>query len=266
MSLQTKISLYILLLLLIHSTVACKTVTSFLDRRGVSIHAKFEKESTDVQVSSEKVVSVLQKRLNSLGIDGKVTDKSENEIEVKLYGKKGRDAETVMRVKRLLFESYQLELKAVISDPSPSPLKTYVTKDEAAEKATSDQEILPYKDWGGTTTKYLIVKKKAIVNGADVLSAETISLGHNPDSISIGFRLNPEGAEKFGYWTAMNISNYIAVVLNKQVISAAYIRSQIKDQGQIDGRFTVQEAQEIAAALSSGYLPVKFQILEENFY
>ena len=54
----------------------------------------------------------------------------------------------------------------------------------------------------------------------------------------ISFALKPAGAEKFGAWTGANINQYMGVVLNDEVKSIAFIKSQIFDQGQIGGRFT----------------------------
>ena len=50
------------------------------------------------------------------------------------------------------------------------------------------------------------------------------------DDYQIAFALKPTGADKFGRWTGANIMN-IGVVLNDEVKSIAYIKSQIHDQG-----------------------------------
>jgi len=63
--------------------------------------------------------------------------------------------------------------------------------------------------------------------------------------------LIPEGSSETGRMDGKNINNYIAVVLNNEVVSAAFIKSQIFDQGQIDGRFTREEAKEIAENLKA---------------
>jgi preprotein translocase subunit SecD len=55
-------------------------------------------------------------------------------------------------------------------------------------------------------------------------------------------------------------------VLNKQVRSVAYVRSQISQNAQINGRFTKQQAEDIAIILMSGNLPAGVQPLEEGTY
>ncbi len=56
----------------------------------------------------------------------------------------------------------------------------------------------------------------------------------------------------------------VAVVLNDEVRSIAYIRSQISDQGVINGRFTKQSAEDLALVLKSGGLPTPVKIVDER--
>ena len=56
----------------------------------------------------------------------------------------------------------------------------------------------------------------------------------------------------------------MAVVLNDEVKSAAFIRSQIFDQGEISGRFTKATAEDLALTLRSGALPAKIEYIEER--
>ena len=58
-----------------------------------------------------------------------------------------------------------------------------------------------------------------------------------PTTIRSPLLSNLGGAEKFGAWTGANINEYMGVVLNDEVKSIAYIKSQIYDQGEISGRF-----------------------------
>jgi preprotein translocase subunit SecD len=56
----------------------------------------------------------------------------------------------------------------------------------------------------------------------------------------------------------------MAVVLNDEVKSAAYIKSQIFDAGEISGRFTKASAEDLALTLKSGALPAKIEYMEER--
>jgi preprotein translocase subunit SecD len=173
----------------------------------------------------------------------------------------------------------KLELTHVISDSSPAPFKTYATKQEAAESVDKsgtlppNRRVLPYAERGEITasgseapaqTKWVVVESPAIIDGSDLRTASAVLAGNHEYQIS--FSLNKAGAEKFGSWTAANINQYLGVVLNDEVKSIAFIRSQISDQGEITGRFTKQSAEDLALVLKSGSLPYPVKIVGESFF
>jgi preprotein translocase subunit SecD len=80
----------------------------------------------------------------------------------------------------------------------------------------------------------------------------------------VEFRFNSTGAERFGELTAANIQERLAIVLDQKVYSAPVIRSRIGARGQIEGRFTPQEAADLAVVLRAGSLPVPVEIEEER--
>jgi preprotein translocase subunit SecD len=56
----------------------------------------------------------------------------------------------------------------------------------------------------------------------------------------------------------------MAITLNKKVISAPTIQGTIRDRGNISGRFTVAEAEDLSLKLRSGSLPTQVTIIEER--
>jgi preprotein translocase subunit SecD len=76
--------------------------------------------------------------------------------------------------------------------------------------------------------------------------------------------LKPAGAQTFGEWTGKNIGNYMGVLLNDEIKSVAYIKSQIFDQGEISGQFVKSTADDLALTLRSGALPAKLEYQEER--
>lgn len=79
----------------------------------------------------------------------------------------------------------------------------------------------------------------------------------------IAFELDGEGARIFAEHTAANIGRYLAIVLDKQVVSCPRISTTIPDgRGQIEGQFTVEEARAIVLQLRYGALPVPLRILD----
>src|SRR5207245_6140949 len=88
--------------------------------------------------------------------------------------------------------------------------------------------------------------------------------GAGGNRYQITFSLKKNGADKFGAWTGANINEYMGVVLNDEVKSVAYIKSQIFDSGEITGNFTKEQADDLALTLRSGALPAGIQYQEER--
>ena len=80
----------------------------------------------------------------------------------------------------------------------------------------------------------------------------------------VSFRLNKEGAKAFGRLTGTNINRRLAIVLDGKVQSAPVIQSRITDAGRITGRFTREEAHDLAIVLRAGALPAPIMIEEER--
>ncbi|HEU0107247.1 MAG TPA: hypothetical protein VFT38_13810, partial [Vicinamibacteria bacterium] len=83
------------------------------------------------------------------------------------------------------------------------------------------------------------------------------------DIFGFEITLNPGGAEKFKRETGRNIGRRLAIILDGSVASAPNINSQIGAEGVITGRFSVQEADELAKILRAGALPATLKYLQE---
>ena len=81
----------------------------------------------------------------------------------------------------------------------------------------------------------------------------------------VSFRFDAVGAKRFGDATKANVGRPFAIVLDNRVISAPVIREPILGgSGIISGRFSVQEANDLAVLLRAGALPAPLKILEER--
>src|SRR5204862_1911846 len=138
-----------------------------------------------------------------------------------------------------------------------------------------NRRILPYtervelsanKDQNQPRPKqWVVVEVPAVVDGSELRNANAIpTQGGRSEDYEINFALKKAGADKFGAWTGAHINDYMGVVLNDEVKSIAYIKSQIYDQGQISGRFTKDSADDLALTLRSGALPAPIEYLEER--
>ncbi len=181
------------------------------------------------------------------------------------------------RVKKLIGAESRLELMKVVGANNPSPITTYPSEDAAKQSlggtVPSNRLVLPFseRDDNAKTPNdpakpktFVVLEKPAIVDGNELRDAQPISRVANGNDYQISFSLKPGGAQKFGDWTGKNIGAYMAVVLNNEVKSAPFIKSQIFDQGQIDGRFSKVSAEDLALTLKSGALPAPIEYEEER--
>jgi len=230
--------------------------------------------------ATTQALNIIDTRINALGIAEPTlqTHGSQSSHQILLQMPGVQDPE---RVKEILRGESRLELVHVIGPPSPAPATTYTSEAEATASLGSNgivppnRQVLPYsermelsndKDPSQQRPKqYVVVETPAIIDGSDLRNASAVpSAGGRADDFEINFSLKKSGADKFGAWTGAHINEYMGVVLNGEVKSIAYIKSQIYDQGQITGRFTQQSAEDLALTLRSGALPASIEYLEER--
>ncbi|HJT29731.1 MAG TPA: protein translocase subunit SecD [Pyrinomonadaceae bacterium] len=228
--------------------------------------------------ATTQALNIIESRINALGIAEPTlqTHGATTSHQLLLQMPGVQDPE---RVKDILKGESRLELVHVISPPNPSPAQTYPTEQEAIASLNSggtippNRRVLPYserieksEDPNQQRSKsWVVVETPAIIDGSELRNATAIpSQGGRADDFEINFSLKKSGADKFGAWTGAHINEYMGVVLNDEVKSVAFIRSQIFDSGQISGRFTKNSAEDLALTLRSGALPAPIEYLEER--
>ncbi|MFZ1727785.1 MAG: protein translocase subunit SecD [Albidovulum sp.] len=128
------------------------------------------------------------------------------------------------------------------------------------EIAPPGNVIYPSLDEKGV---FYILEDTPVVTGEELVDARPeFDQNGRP---AVGFRFNTTGARKFGDYTAANIGQLFAIVLDSEVISAPRIQSHIAGgSGIITGNFTVEESTNLAILLRAGALPAKMNFLEER--
>jgi preprotein translocase subunit SecD len=153
------------------------------------------------------------------------------------------------------------ELKALIGTTAKLTFHPVVGRaGDANAVAGAGNIVLPAQD---ERDGYYILDELPVVSGDELTDArpDTDQNGYP----AVAFRFNPTGARAFGDYTAANIGSPFAIVLDNQVISAPVIQSHIPGgSGIITGRFTVQEATDLAVLLRAGALPAGMTFLEER--
>ncbi len=227
--------------------------------------------------ATEQAMKIIDSRINAFGVKEPTLQRQgradSGQILLQMPG-----VENPERVKKLVGETSRLSLMKIVSPPNPAPVQIFPTQEAALESlggtVPPNRKIYPYTDRDETTTnqqnpqekpkQFVIVETPAVVDGSELRDAAAVSRTGAGNDYQISFSFKPSGAQKFGEWTGKNIGNYMAVVLNDEVKSAAYIKSQIFDSGEISGRFSKTTADDLALTLKSGALPAEIEYQEER--
>jgi len=162
------------------------------------------------------------------------------------------------RVKNIIRTTALLEFKLVKAGPAPD--EETLLKDFNGQ-VPEDMEVVrgdPKRTQGG----YYLVSKVAAITGKDLRTARRSSDEWNNPAVA--FTLNPDGARRFEQVTSENIGKPLAIVLDGRIQSAPTIQDRISDSGIIHGRFTIEEAEDLALVLRAGALPASIKYLEER--
>ncbi len=247
-----------------------KAITLGLDLQG-GMHIVLEadlsefKDPKDKKDAINRALEVLRNRIDQFGVSEPIiTRQGNNRIVVELPGVKDP-----RRAERLLNVRGKLEFR-LVDDELSSP-ENFTNYKEGILKSSvelpEDEEILfvwaKNPKTGKLEKKYpLVVKKIPELTGAHLKTAG-VGFGELGSPVVL-FELKPEGADIFYEVTSKNIGKRLAIVLDDKIRSAPVIRAALRGSGQIEGKFTVNEAKDLALILRAGAIPVKLKIVERR--
>lgn len=253
------------LLLLLSCSLACNRLSiprESRDKGGIFLVIAVKAAGDQLEQSITRTIAIIERRCDQLGIYCKLQRQGGDHVMLRVSS--GMSPE---RVKNVLL-SQGLEMRAVASRPYPAPLESYATPEEAKAAAGTDKDVMPYdeveKDAPSEKKRFVAVERAPIVTGEDIRDSRALRM--SDDNYEVTFSLNSEGAVKLQTWTRANINSYIAIILNKEARSIAYIRSEISDSGAITGRYTKEQAEDVAHVLVTGNLPAPVEIVREGTY
>ena len=111
-------------------------------------------------------------------------------------------------------------------------------------------------------SRHYVIKREVELSGENLTDAQPSFQDNQP---VVSFRLDNQGARKFGRITQENVGKPFAIVLDDKVISAPNIREPILGgSGIISGNFTVESANELSVLLRAGALPAPLNVVEER--
>jgi preprotein translocase subunit SecD len=188
----------------------------------------------------EQSIEVIRRRVDALGTrEPSIQRQGDDRVLVQVPGL--QDPQTL---KEILGQTAKLEFR-LVAEPGQNPSET-----EELEQV-DEQGKLP-------------IEKQVMVQGEDLTDAQP-GFDQRGGEPVVNFRFNIRGAQKFGDVTSKNVGRLFAIVLDNKVISAPRILTPITGgSGQISGRFTVEQANNLAILLRAGALPAKLNIVEER--
>jgi preprotein translocase subunit SecD len=153
------------------------------------------------------------------------------------------------------------ELKALIGTTARLTFHPVIRQTSDGTEVPGPREVIyPSLDTPGV---FYVLEQTPVVTGEQLVDAQPDRDQNNRPAVS--FRFNPQGGRAFGLYTAENIGNPFAIVLDGEVISAPVIQSHISGgSGIITGRFTIEESSRLAILLRAGALPAEMTFLEER--
>ena len=126
-------------------------------------------------------------------------------------------------------------------------------------------ERVENKETGEVTREPYLVKKHTVLTGDTLTSAEVRFDSNQFNEPYVAISFNSVGAMIFQEVTAANVNKRLAIVLDNNVYSAPVIQGAIAGgNAQITGRFTTEDARDLAIILRAGALPAPVVILENR--
>ena len=222
-----------------------------LDLQG-GMHMILRVDTTKVQPGAKNrdvtgvAVEVIRNRIDQFGVrEPLIQRQGADRILVQLPGVTDRE-----RAMKLIGQTALLEFK-LVSD-TPRLLERALKGDvPAGFELVEDADGAP-----------LLLDHEGALTGS-ILSDAFVEPGELglPE---VSFQLNRDGARQFSRLTGANIGRRLAIVLDGKVQSAPVIQSRISDAGRITGRFTREQAHDLAIVLRAGALPAPIAVEEER--
>ena len=200
--------------------------------------------------SMETARKIIENRVNGLGVTEPLVQlQGGRRIIVELPGLENEEqAISVIRETGLL--------EFVDCGMQPLEAGTVITTDYVPGQPIKPAPDTPRKDENGNPIYHTVMTGEALKSAVHRTTTRKGYVEHE-----IAFELQPEWADFFANYTASHINQFLAIVLDKRVISCPRIESRIPDgRGTITGRFTREEAESLAVQLRYGALPIPLRI------
>lgn len=202
-----------------------------------------------------QALETIRNRIDQFGVrEPLIQRQAENEVLVQLPGVKDPK-----RAIELIGKTALLEFKLV--DEGADLGTALGGQIPEGDEILYGREVDPQTKAVRQTIPYL-VKSRAVMTG-DVISDAQVSIDPDMNEPYVSLSFNSVGARIFEKVTGENVKKRLAIVLDGNVYSAPVIQERIGGgRAQITGRFTMEEAQDLAIVLRAGALPAPVEIIQ----
>lgn len=198
--------------------------------------------------AQSKMMEIIRRRIDPEGVaEISITPQGDNRIILEAPGEADpkRIKDILSQAGRLTFNMANLEpsaIRAAINSGRPPPRQLLVDSVDHGQ---------------------ILINRIPELTGADIATANRCFDEANFPAVC--FRLNSSAATKFYNLTRNNTGKNFAIVLDGTSMSSPTIRTPIPGGNVIiEGRFTIEEAEDLAAIIEAGELPAKLNFLDER--
>ena len=239
------------------------TYQSRLLKQNTNLEGELSIEQKRDAVS--RVIEKIRLRISGLGLSEVVIRKiGENRISIQIPG-----AKSIGRIKKIIETAGFLEFK-LVDEKTQAEVNNLISAgsfDQIGEMDTPSGTGIYYEWTKDENGKYQQGRPYALFNEVQIDGSFIIdaypSTGEFGE-IAVAFQFNSEGGNIFAKLTSENINKQLAIVLDNQVRSVATIQSTIRDQGQLSGRYSAEEAKDISFVLKTGAIPVPVSMISKQ--
>lgn len=192
-------------------------------------------------------IEIVRRRIDAFGTkEPSIQSQGGKYIMVQLPG-----VDNPEEIKNLIGQTAKMTFHLVNENVSPEQV--------ASGRPPIGTEFLMTQDGG----RIVPIFSRAELSGENLVDSQAAYDENNMPAVTQVF--DSIGARKFAKLTTEHVGERFAIVLDGKVLTDPTIRGPIPGgRGQITGKFTTREAQELAVLLRSGALPAPLSVIEER--
>ncbi|MBN1587403.1 MAG: protein translocase subunit SecD [Candidatus Omnitrophica bacterium] len=200
--------------------------------------------------ATDRAMEIVRNRIDQFGVSEPIVHRQgDDHIVLQLPGVMDRD-----RALALIGKTAMLEFQMVEEDID-------LIRRARDGDVPRDYVFLPKDEGEGM----ILLERDVVMTGDALVNAQVEFDTSRFNEPYIAFELTPEAGKKFARVTRRNVGRQLAIILDGKVVSSPVIQSEIPSgRGQITGRFTIDQATDLAIQLRAGALPAPIIIEEER--